>query len=394
MKRINFFESNTKPAIGFFLYMLILPFYWSNFSFLIIVAVSALAPHGHNGKINKRIGRVNLSVIVFATIFAISILASDTISTSLRFSAAWPSCLIIYYVVATQLDYQKDWQLFCLSFSLCAFFSSLLCILGFYFNYGMSPSDTIDGIRSPLFIVPNDTIFLSLVAPLSISILTTSKQILIRLVAAASILTSLVVVIAVESRTALIVAIVCVAAYIWNYRSRHIVIYLSALIAAIVTVDAILGFPIYQKLPVIPSSRIPLLHSSLVMWEASPLIGGGPFTFAAHYQRFLEGVTYPSWVVVDTREIPWPHNLYLELLSGSGVLGLASFLSIIWFALSKLRSLKNQDGHSRVIMKALVALILGFLAAAVVETTLLRIWVLVLFFAIIGFIANMELKRI
>lgn len=386
----NVFEGSSRASIGFFIYMLVLPFYWSNFSFLILVAFVASSRNIHINSMSHKPGRVNLMLILFVAVFGISVLLSDSIAPSLRFSAAWPSSLLIYYVVATQMDYKKDWGLFCLSFSLCALFAALLCISGFYFTNDVSPNQTISIIRSPLFVVPNDTIFLSLVTPFSFSLIAKSKHTVVRLVALLSIVVSLVAVMAFESRTALAVIFICGVVYGWNNRFHQVIAYLLVLGASALLIDAFLGFPIYQKLPIIPSSRIPLWHGALTMFQENPFLGGGPFTFGPYYEDFLKEVSYPSWIIVDRRMIPWPHNLYLELLAGSGLMGLTSFIGVIVVIYMKLWSSFKSNHIDGTIVRTLLALATGFLAAALVETTLLRIWVLVLFFALVGFVANLE----
>jgi len=382
------FKGSSRTSIGFFIYILVLPFYWSNFSFLILVGFITLSRNVHIDAASHRPSSVNLALIFFIAIFGISILLSDSIIPSLQFSAAWPSSLLVYYVVFTQMDYKKDWRIFCLSFSICALFSALLCIFGFYFTNSVSSNETIAIIRSPLFVVPNDTLFLSLITPFSLSLIIGSQNTAIRLIASLSVISSLVAIIAFESRTALVVIFVCGTVYLWNGRIRTIIIYLLVLGISVLLIDAFLGFPIYQKLPTIPSSRIPLWHAAFTMFRENPLFGGGPFTFSPYYQDFLKAISYPSWIIVDKREIPWPHNLYLELLAGSGLIGLTSFLSLIVVIYYKLFYALKAQSTDNLMIKALLSVITGFVVAALVETTFLRVWVLILFFALAGFVAN------
>ena len=389
----NTLEGSSRASIGFFIYMLVLPFYWSNFSFLLLVAFVASPRSTFINSISPRLGSINLALILFVAVFGISVLLSNSIAPSLRSSASWPSSLVIYYVVATKMDYEKDWRIFCLSFSLCALLAAFLCIFGFYFTNDGSPNETIGMIKSPLFVVPNDTIFLSLVTPFSFSLIVESKNTAARLVACLSVVVSLIAIIAFESRTALAVTFICATVSIWNNRFRPVIVYLLALGISTLVIDAFLGFSIYQKLPIVPSSRIPLWHAALTMFQEQPFFGAGPFTFGPYYQDFLKEISYPSWIIIDRRVIPWPHNLYLELLAGSGLIGLMSFIGLFVVIYSKLLSSLKSRRSNKLMLKTLLAITTGFVVAALVETTFLRIWVLILFFALVGFVANVSSNK-
>ncbi|NMB88273.1 MAG: tetratricopeptide repeat protein [Chloroflexi bacterium] len=88
-------------------------------------------------------------------------------------------------------------------------------------------------------------------------------------------------------------------------------------------------------------------------WQAftqSPLVGKGPYTFIS---LFLQHNSVPPWSL-----FVYAHNIYLDLLSGSGLLGLAGFLVLVGVVLQTLAGrLRQAGGEERgVIIGALAAL--------------------------------------
>jgi len=381
---------NARASVGFLVYMVAIPFYWSNFSFLILALFAALPNPSKFESETIASSRINLLLILFVASFGLSILFSDSLESSLRFSAAWPSCLLLYYLIATKFDINKDWTMLCLAFSLSALFAGALCIAFFISAPDSSPSMMISTIRSPLFVVPNDTIFLSLATPFSFSLISKARNRAVLLTAFASIAVSLIAVLIAESRTALGIIFICGVIYCWGKKAG---LTLLALVSLAVIADLILGASLLQKIPVIPSSRLPLWDSALALFREHPLFGGGPFTFGDYYQEFIKTVRYPAWVVVDTRTIPWPHNLYLELLSGSGLLCLLAFLGVV---LATFYRLIAESIHGKIdgsVLRTVIAALVGFLIAALVETSFLRLWTLVLFFTLVGVVSNIEINE-
>jgi O-antigen ligase len=69
--------------------------------------------------------------------------------------------------------------------------------------------------------------------------------------------------------------------------------------------------------------------AALQMWGDHPLIGVGPDNFEVHYE------TYSQEIGIDQRaQARGAHNLYLESLAETGVLGATAFLAIVWLAIS------------------------------------------------------------
>lgn len=69
--------------------------------------------------------------------------------------------------------------------------------------------------------------------------------------------------------------------------------------------------------------RMAIWQAAWGMFEANPLLGVGPGNYAVLYDRFM----MPGWF----NSMGHAHNLYLNLLAETGVLGLGAFL-VFWFA--------------------------------------------------------------
>ncbi len=90
--------------------------------------------------------------------------------------------------------------------------------------------------------------------------------------------------------------------------------------------------------------------AGLHMWADHPLLGVGPDNFEGHYQR------YSAVIGIDPRpERRGAHNLYLESLAETGILGALAFLGVLWLALSgawRARSRLGRSGARSVIGRA------------------------------------------
>ena len=78
------------------------------------------------------------------------------------------------------------------------------------------------------------------------------------------------------------------------------------------------------------SSRLIMWHGALGMWLAAPLLGTGPGTFRILFADFRT----PDYHLHQISNVTlYAHNLYLDLLSEAGLLGLVAFLAFLGSAL-------------------------------------------------------------
>ena len=92
-----------------------------------------------------------------------------------------------------------------------------------------------------------------------------------------------------------------------------------------------------------------------------------------------------------TRDMPWPHNLYLETLAQQGLVGIGCLLLLLGAGLTTaVKTFRRAAVDERRVSAAALAGLLGFCVAAFVELTLLRLWVVVMLFVYSGVIANLD----
>jgi O-antigen ligase len=101
--------------------------------------------------------------------------------------------------------------------------------------------------------------------------------------------------------------------------------------------------------------------AALRMWADHPLVGVGPDNFEIHYEQYSEAIG------TDPRpEQRGAHNLYLESLAETGVLGATAFFGVLWLALAGAwrarRHLRGGDGQ---LAEGILVALCAFLICAV-----------------------------
>jgi O-antigen ligase len=119
-------------------------------------------------------------------------------------------------------------------------------------------------------------------------------------------------------------------------------------------------------------ARLQLWQAAWTVWRSHPWLGVGPHGFGPAYRDVDVG----PWV--DPRQTPWPHQLLLELMANTGLLGTLAFLLVAMLAIRGLRG--NAGGASR----ARVAALLSFATISLLEASPLRMWWWVVLAVLLG----------
>lgn len=331
---------------------------------------------------------IDALVIGFVIVLFFCALLSENIGKSFTLSAAFVPALLLYYLIRYCRG-DSDINVVILSL--------LIQVMGLaaFSVYratteDLLPADIVKQIGSHILIVPNDVVFFVLAIPLFLALHETSRNRAISVAVGLSLILIAVAVISLQSRLAVLAGGLSISCY-YLFRLRKIsAMSVLSVLAVIVLIDSIFEFALIQKILSFSDSRLPLWYSAWEMFKEKPFVGFGPHTFGDFYQAYFVYDGYAENIVVDSRHTPWPHNLYLELLAEYGLLGFSAFLVIV-AAVSRqlIRRVPKQDDDWQAVNSGLVAAFAGFLIAAFFELTLLRLWVVVFMFALLGFSALM-----
>ena len=101
--------------------------------------------------------------------------------------------------------------------------------------------------------------------------------------------------------------------------------------------------------------------AGLSMWADHPLIGVGPDNFEIYY------LSYSANIGIDPRpEQRGAHNLYLESLAETGLLGTVAFIGVVWLALAGAwRARSRLQGTDALLGEGLLVALGAFLVCAV-----------------------------
>ena len=376
-------SSYSFSAIGFSAYMLATAFYWDTLLFLILIFFSALDLSASNKtRITYDSGSLLLATL-FLALYFLSIALSINPFLSLSLSSIWPSAAFLYLTLSLFISINKDFELLSFSFSLFSLIISITFLHSYWENTQATAEVLISIIDHALFIVPNDLVMLALISPFSFFIIKNTSTPVFRYLSITSCIFCLITLIIFQSRTGLTSFFICMGSFLLLLNPKYLIKTLCASLALAISIDYLLDFQLFYKFFTLPSSRIPLWSAAFSLFVENPVFGNGPHIFSEYYTEYINSRTFADWIVVDTRTIPWPHNLFLELLSESGIFTAIAFICLSGYTLIKLSTLFALNKFTLESI-CLISIFLGFVFAALFELTLIRIWVLLFFSLLFG----------
>jgi len=362
-------------------------------SLLLLGAFGGLAVLLREPSIPATSPRVQLPLFVFLLATALSVIGSDDLSRSIELSAPFLPGLFLLYLVADGFPQRLSIRWLYFTF----------CVLTLGFGIGLlwmawqdpeaGPQRWVDQFASPIFVVPNDVTFLALTTPLAFTLIRRMGFAFVDSIAAGSVLVSVAVAAVFQSAVALLTVLVSLSLAAAFIRPRLVLWLGSAILAAALLVDGLLGFPMLAKFAHIQdfNGRLALWVSAWRAFLDAPWLGHGPHTFVRFYASYMADPGLPDWLSVDARIVPWAHNLFLDALAEQGVLGLASLLSLLatglWLGL---RTQMVANGATQRLAAGAFAALSGFCAASLFEITLLRVWVVIMLFVLLGIVARLS----
>jgi len=135
-----------------------------------------------------------------------------------------------------------------------------------------------------------------------------------------------------------------------------------------------------NKLQQLPTSRIPVWDAAINQVLEAPLFGSGAYAFGPYYEEHIGKTDYPAFITVDTRYMPWAHNLFLDVAVAFGIPASMLLLALLLFVLVKALRAGDCLGN------AIFGSVLLFLLASMVEFTHLRLYTHALVVLFLGYL--------
>jgi O-antigen ligase len=177
----------------------------------------------------------------------------------------------------------------------------------------------------------------------------------------------------------MVISLIC--ATLLMQRRRRLATWLAALLALLLLVflfNAIF-FPDAQLVVKVVrawgtmAGRTTLWSTAWTLFLDAPVLGHGPHTFGVFHK------------------IPWVHNLYLEVLTEQGIIGLMALGVLLVYGFTVAWKLQRAASSDTVLFGAgAFAGLVGFCSAAVVELSFVREWVVIILFVLLGVIARLS----
>jgi O-antigen ligase len=336
------------------------------------------------------------AVLIFAAASGLSIVMSGDVGRSVRLSTPILPGLLIFFIISTHFASARQVRALYVALSAVALALSALVLRAAARGDWHTLHDRMFSVGSPLLVEANDVTLVALVVPLSCVLLLDARRLRTVLVPALSILASLSAICVARSRVAFLTVLVAVAVVALS-TTRRLCAAIRAVVAlttVAVLVDGAWGFPVIAKFQQLRESRVSLWLAAWLMFLDKPILGHGPHTFVRFYSDYLAALRLPEWLPMESRTSPWPHNLYLELLSEQGIVGFAAFATLLAAALWRVsRHITRDTGERSRSAAGALASLLAFCFAGVFELSLLRAWVVLLLFTLLGVVSRLSIPQ-
>ncbi len=181
--------------------------------------------------------------------------------------------------------------------------------------------------------------FLAITLPLLINQLTNKK--ITRLFFSTTILLGIIALALTFSRSAWIIGLLGIGWVLFHFKPKFFIPFA-------IIIFLLLGILIKNFDPVSESVvvRQQLNSAAITMWRASPLFGVGLGNFLVELPKNL-----PSRTIYFLQPV---HNIYLLLLSETGIVGLGSFLLLLWYIFQRIRNSKFKTSIVALLLLGLV----------------------------------------
>jgi O-antigen ligase len=331
-------------------------------------------------------------LLVFLAATAVSILGSRYQVMSLRLSASFLPGLLLFILIAGYFQDLKHVRLLYKTLSTLGIVLPTFLLWVAWRTGGMDPAAWVPALGSPILAVANDVTLLGITAPFSLVVWYCNPSPWTRYPAVLSMLMSTFAVAIYQSGVGLLTLVAAASTTAALLGMRKGLLWGFAAIVPALLADGLKGFPLLSKFINLwgGNGRIPLWLSAWSMFLDAPALGQGPHTFGLFYKKYVTQYSLPSWVGFEPREVPWAHNLYVEILGQQGIIGAAALMLLLVCVVLAAWRTRQADEEVRILGAGAFGGLVGFCLAAAIELTFLRQWVVIMFFVLVGLIHQLS----
>ena len=359
---------------------------------LALFAVTAAVAFNQEGNTSGwlELARNHWPLAFFLTVAIVTTLFSVDPRHSLGVQPQLLPAVLSYCVIARFITTPERQHFFCATLLASGLLTVSLMLLGIYSTTIDDPLERIKLLGNALFIVPNDILMLSVIAPLTLA-LAWNSGICLRLLVGTYLLLTLLASVIISSRQSVLIFLLGQSTFFALMKPRWFVPIFVAGAASGAIVDWLLGWPLANKILMFPRTYV--WHTAWVMFMDQPWFGQGPGMFKDLYFPFLQKAGYVVAELGDRRNMPWAHSLYLEQLAERGIFGLVALLGLLTTSMKKAwdytigrTKLPSNPGLGAGLLGSLLSLVI----AGIAEATLSRLWVTVILLALVGLCTTLK----
>lgn len=339
-----------------------------------------------HGDLPPKRDRVAIWVMGFFLVsYAASVIFSENFLKSVNaFAVIFPGLLIAY--ILNQIS-TENLRYVLLSLNLLVLSCASTCIFMFLHSVNFEPALVFREGGTATLVVPNDLLAGVIFLPIVAFTLAKETLITIRLLAAATAAAIVVAIIMVDSRTCYITAIFMTILYFFCFLKKGYFLSALFLLLILCTFDNLLRLGITDNFYALrtENARLSIWLAGLAHWGDNPVLGFGPSNFEDAYLLGIRELVLPDWVMIESRRIPWAHNLYIEALIERGIVGLTALASLLVLIFIRMRT--HWKWNITPVSDFYIALFIsfsGFIFAGFFESTMQRTWVANSLFIFIG----------
>lgn len=352
-----------------------------------------LSSNNGNDELNSLTFIPDFLVFVFSVIVLLYSGVSEDRKLNLILTASFFPAVLAYINISRSRTNEKYFIIAYCGIFLGSVLSSLIILFYGVKLKTLDPEILIKNFFPSFFVVPNDFILIAICLPFILAFIVRKRSLVVLysagfLICVAAILVS-------HSRSAIAIAIFSIYFFFAMHKKSFFPKTIFAIFLFFVIFEIIGSSSFLSRIKnynVLCETRIPLWVAAWNLWTEDIFFGHGAYSFVKLYQQKIEPSMLAACSLVDKRLTPWPHNLYLEVLSNYGLIGaIPFFLLVFWMLKTSYQSTKMADDSIRPIAIGNFVAIIGFVLAGFVELTFLRYWVVVLMFAIFGISVALEI---